>query len=177
MTTRKLPQSSAWVASMRLFNRDGVVDLVPNAYVWARIFPTIVAKRPPLRARTTIWDDMEYVNSFVNTHLRFMTDMGQWGQEEYWSTVDEILERRTGDCEDFAILKLAGLMDMGYKFDHFCIPVVKQPDGQGHAVLAFVNPLYTPLILDNKKSRVYPDIQADYTPCYAYGYRENWRFQ
>lgn len=162
---------------MRLFNRDGFVDLVPNAYVWARIFPTIVAERPPLRARTNLWNDMDYINWYVNTNLRYVRDYDLWGVEEHWATVDEILQRGAGDCEDFAILKWAGLRDMGYNMNHFCIPVVKRPDGSGHAVLAYINTLTNPLILDNLTSRVYPDIEANYTPHYAYGYRENWRFQ
>ena len=36
-----------------------------------------------------------------------------YGKLDYWAKPSEILERRAGDCEDFAILKMAALLRAG----------------------------------------------------------------
>lgn len=160
---------------MRLFSKSGSVDMVPNAYVWARILPSLNVRRSPLMAKSDYLYDLQYINNFVNRRLRTSTDSRLWGKDEYWPTVDEIMSKRAGDCEDFAILKLSGLHDMGYSLNDFCVAVVRDEKRQGHAVLAYINSS-VPLILDNRYDRVYRDVEVNYDPAYGYGYKQNWRF-
>lgn len=59
---------------------------------------------------------LEAVNWYVNKRIRYVDDQQQHGRADVWSTADESLNRRKGDCEDYAIAKLqmlrrAGLAD------------------------------------------------------------------
>lgn len=71
----------------------------------------------------------EAINRYVNNRIKYASD-----RVDYWQTPEESEDRRTGDCEDFAILKRALLLRAGY--DSVMIvgydPVLRA----NHAVLA-----------------------------------------
>ena len=48
------------------------------------------------------------VNQYVNNTIEYVSD-----SSDYWQTGEETLSREAGDCEDFAILKLEMLADLG----------------------------------------------------------------
>lgn len=59
---------------------------------------------------------LEAINWYVNKRIRYVDDQQQYRRADVWSTADESLNRRKGDCEDYAIAKLqmlrrAGLAD------------------------------------------------------------------
>lgn len=41
---------------------------------------------------------------FVKDYLTYKPDINVWKMPEYWQTVDETIDKQTGDCEDGAIL-------------------------------------------------------------------------
>jgi len=76
------------------------------------------------------WAAMIEVNNHYNTTVLPLTDMQIWGREELWSFPDDV-----GDCEDFVLAKRHRLKEMGFHPSNLLITVVRQPNGEGHAVL------------------------------------------
>ena len=54
-----------------------------------------------------IKERLEAVNWYVNRRVHFVDDSIAWGRADVWSAADETLNRGRGDCEDYAIAKLA----------------------------------------------------------------------
>lgn len=56
---------------------------------------------------------LEAVNWYVNKRVRFVDDQVRWGRADVWSAASETLNAGKGDCEDYAIAKLAMLRRAG----------------------------------------------------------------
>lgn len=97
------------------------------------------------------------VNSAVNSAVAPKTDMEIWGQEEVWSYPTSV-----GDCEDYVLAKRRMLMQRGIQPANLLITVVRQPNGDGHAVLT-VRTTGGDFILDNLDQRVLPWERTVYT--------------
>lgn len=54
------------------------------------------------------------INYIVNQY-RYVPDIVNYNKKDYWATPFEFFKNRGGDCEDFAITKLALLRDIGIK--------------------------------------------------------------
>lgn len=52
----------------------------------------------------------EEVNARVNRAIRYVADV-----EDYWQAPEETFERGAGDCEDFALAKMACLQRLGWR--------------------------------------------------------------
>ena len=76
------------------------------------------------------WAHMVKINNHVNTTVTPLTDMEIWGQPEVWSFPTDV-----GDCEDYVLLKRQLLIEKGFHPSNLLITVVRQPNGEGHAVL------------------------------------------
>ncbi|WP_306119979.1 MULTISPECIES: transglutaminase-like cysteine peptidase [unclassified Roseitalea] len=109
------------------------------------------------------WQAMIDVNNQVNTTVRPLTDMQIWGREELWSYPTDV-----GDCEDYVLEKRKRLIDRGFHPSNLLITVVRQPNGDGHAVLT-VRTDRGEFILDNLVGQI--DDWRD-TP-YTYLKRQN----
>jgi hypothetical protein len=79
-------------------------------------------------------------NTAVNEYLTYKPDSG-----DYWQSPEESLKYRTGDCEDYAILKADALGGGD-------IHVVYVPDQGHHAIL-----YYQGYYLDNRFSFIYDE--------------------
>jgi predicted transglutaminase-like cysteine proteinase len=82
--------------------------------------------------------------------------MQMWGKEEVWS-----YPGRYGDCEDYALEKRRELMDVGVPAGDLLMTVVRQPNGDGHAVLT-VHTSLGDFILDNLEPRILVWTDTDY---------------
>ena len=71
------------------------------------------------------------------------------------------LPDRKGDCEDFVLLKRRDLIDKGWPVGALLITVVRQQNGDGHAVLTVLTDRGD-LVLDNLEPRVKLWSQTDY---------------
>lgn len=116
---------------------------------------------------------VEAINKFVNTHP-YVTDLVNWGVDDYWETPREFLERN-GDCEDYAIAKFLSLRFLGFDNDSLRIVVLKDLNLQiYHAVLA----VYLDgdiLALDNQiKAVVSTERIRHYRPIYSINERFWW---
>ena len=107
---------------------------------------------------------LKRVNEFFNQKILFGDDIKIWGTPDYWATPLEVLGRREGDCEDFAIAKYVTLKLLGVPSSKMRLNYVKARLGgpqsqivQAHMVLSYYQaPEEEPLILDNLISDIRP---------------------
>ena len=97
------------------------------------------------------------INNLVNTMVRPRTDMEIWGVEERWS----FPVNGVGDCEDYALEKQRLLVKAGVPLGDLMVTVVRQPNGDGHAVLT-VRTDHGDFILDNLEGRILEWDATDY---------------
>lgn len=74
-------------------------------------------------------------NNFINANFKYIEDKTLYGKSDYWATPTEFLANKGGDCEDFAIAKYATLAKNGVDKKNMRLLLVKQSDGQHHAIL------------------------------------------
>lgn len=102
------------------------------------------------------WRTIIDVNNFVDTTIEPRTDMQVYGVPEYWA-----YPKKYGDCEDYALLKRKMLMADGIPAGDLLMTVVRQKNGDGHAVLT-VHTDRGDFILDNLDPRVRLWSNTDY---------------
>jgi predicted transglutaminase-like cysteine proteinase len=95
------------------------------------------------------WKDLERVNVWVNTNIKPMTDMDHWGVVERWNYPDD----GYGDCEDYVLLKRRMLMQAGWAREALLITVVRDKNGDGHAILT-VKTDKGEFVLDNQTNDI-----------------------
>jgi predicted transglutaminase-like cysteine proteinase len=95
------------------------------------------------------WQDLQRVNLWVNTHVKPMTDMDHWGVVERWNYPDD----GYGDCEDYVLAKRKMLTQEGWPRAALLITVVRDRNGDGHAVLT-VKTDKGEFILDNQSNDI-----------------------
>lgn len=95
--------------------------------------------------------DLEKVNRSINEAVEPLTDMEHFGETERWSyPVDG-----KGDCEDYVLAKRKALIERGWPASVLLITVVRDRDGDGHAVLTVVTDRGD-LVLDNQATEILP---------------------
>ena len=111
----------------------------------------------PVKLTRDLWKEIVSINNAVNTKVMPRTDMENWGEEEVWSFPDGV-----GDCEDYVLEKRHELMTAGIPAGSLLITVVRQPNGDGHAVLT-VRTSNGDYVLDNLEPRVLAWRKTQYT--------------
>jgi predicted transglutaminase-like cysteine proteinase len=113
------------------------------------------------------------VNRFVN-QWRPEPDISNYQQDDFWSSPLTFL-RRSGDCEDYAIMKYVSLREVGFAAEQIRIVVVRDLlRDLPHAVLAvhIDEEIY---ILDNLFQAVLPQRRVrQYLPYYSVNERARW---
>jgi predicted transglutaminase-like cysteine proteinase len=109
---------------------------------------------PRLEARDIVltqkaWKDLVRINRWVNDHVKPITDLEHWGVVERWSYPDD----GYGDCEDYVLLKRKMLVQAGWPRQALLITVVRDRQGEGHAVLT-VKTDKGEFILDNQNEEI-----------------------
>jgi predicted transglutaminase-like cysteine proteinase len=131
-------------------------------YEFCQQLPQECRQKTPNRAPTeltrTLWATIVAVNNSVNTTVTPRTDMEMWGKEEVWSYPTSGF----GDCEDYVLEKRRRLMKAGMPAGDLLITVVRQPNGDGHAVLT-VRTSLGEFILDNLEPKVLAWTDTEYT--------------
>ena len=103
-----------------------------------------------------VWAKLISVNNAVNTSIFPRTDQEIYGKPEYWNYPET-----QGDCEDFVLLKQYMLERDGLPASALLVTVVRQPNGEGHAVLT-VRTDRGDYVLDNLDDRVLLWTDTDY---------------
>ena len=124
----------------------GWVEFCAEHPVECRVAP-IAARDVVLSNRA--WSDLTRINKWVNENVKPMTDLEHWGVVEKWSYPDD----GYGDCEDYVLLKRRMLMEAGWPRAALLITVVREKNGNGHAVLT-VKTDKGEFILDNQEERI-----------------------
>ncbi|MBB6488792.1 transglutaminase-like cysteine peptidase [Rhizobium lusitanum] len=119
-------------------------------------------------AGASIRDKINTINYTVNHAIRYATDMETYHETDHWAKPSEALSRQQGDCEDYAILKMAALYNAGVDLDQMALVVLfDQKRHFYHAVLS-VSVNGNNLILDNMRDEVLSDKRiAEYLPLYS----------
>jgi predicted transglutaminase-like cysteine proteinase len=94
------------------------------------------------------WDKIVEVNTAVNVSIMPRTDLEMYGEAEYWT-----YPKTEGDCEDYALLKQYMLEKADLPRSALLVTVVRQPNGDGHAVLT-VRTDRGDFVLDNLQDKV-----------------------
>jgi predicted transglutaminase-like cysteine proteinase len=115
-------------------------------------------RHAPVELTRALWAEIVAVNNAVNIRVAPRTDMEMWGKEEVWSFPDN----GEGDCEDYVLEKRRKLMQAGVPAGNLLVTVVRQPNGDGHAVLT-VRTSMGDFVLDNLEPKVLAWTDTDYT--------------
>ncbi len=116
------------------------------------------ASRAPVELTRPLWAQIIAVNNKVNSEVAPRTDLEMWGVEERWSYP----VTGEGDCEDYVLEKRRLLMDIGVPAGSLLITVVRQTNGDGHAILT-VRTDRGDFVLDNLEPLVKLWSETDYT--------------
>jgi predicted transglutaminase-like cysteine proteinase len=99
------------------------------------------------------------LNRAINLSIRPVSDMEQYGVEEFWASPLTAFSSGAGDCEDYAIAKYAALRELGFSADDVRLVVVHdRASNEDHAVAA-VRYQGRWLILDNRTLAVRADAE------------------
>lgn len=143
---KKIPQ---WERILRLYGNKRNIDSDfsgKQAQAWNGL-KAAVSKMP-------LMDKLQEVNKFFN-RWPYRTDMDLYGIIDYWATPAEFI-KNSGDCEDYAIIKMFALIQLGVNPDDMRVVLLKdQIRNIDHAVLAVYagEEIY---ILDNVSPLVLP---------------------
>lgn len=103
------------------------------------------------------WKQMVEVNNFSNSTIKPVTDLEFYNTEEHWA-----YPKSYGDCEDYVLMKRHMLIQQGWPPSALLITVVRQPNGEGHAVLT-VRTDRADYILDNLNNKILQWNETEYT--------------
>jgi predicted transglutaminase-like cysteine proteinase len=104
------------------------------------------------------FQEIEEVNSAVNTAVAPITDFELYGKPEVWTYP----AANKGDCEDYVLLKRRMLVQRGFPESTLLITVVRDENTEGHAVLT-VRTDGGDFVLDNKRRDVVRWAETPYT--------------
>lgn len=103
------------------------------------------------------WDELVEINASTNAAVEPVSDLELYDQTEHWA-----YPRSYGDCEDYVLMKRKLLMERGWPPSALLITVVRQPNGEGHAVLT-VRTDRADLVLDNLRPEIHSWENTPYT--------------
>ncbi|WP_348644341.1 MULTISPECIES: transglutaminase-like cysteine peptidase [unclassified Mesorhizobium] len=120
-------------------------------------------------------EKLSFVNSSINRLIAYRKDSVVYGKLDYWAKPSEVLEHRAGDCEDFAILKMAALLRAGIPAQSMSLVVLQDRRRKFfHAVLS-VSTASGAFILDSLGNAVMRDSDLpDYVPLYSFSTDRAW---
>lgn len=111
--------------------------------------PRTETVEPAVRLTPALWKQLVTVNAYYNSTILPMTDMDQYHVADFWTYPDS----GYGDCEDYQLAKQRELVKDGWPQSDLLMAVVRQKDGEGHAVL-IVRTDRGDFVLDNQDSLI-----------------------
>ncbi|MDB5595201.1 MAG: transglutaminase family protein cysteine peptidase [Hyphomicrobiales bacterium] len=92
---------------------------------------------------------IQKINLWVNSNITAKSDVEHWNVVDRWDYPSD----GYGDCEDYVLLKRKMLMEEGFPRQALLVTVVKDEQGDGHAVLT-VKTSKGEFVLDNMQDEV-----------------------
>lgn len=118
---------------------------------------------------------LDLVNREVNRNIRYVSDRESYGDLDHWASPDEILARSEGDCEDFAILKMAALIRAGVPAGSMSLVVLRDQKFEVYHAVLTVKTSQGIFVLDNLRDRVLPDTAlTSYQPLFSLSKDRAW---
>ncbi|MBX7542013.1 transglutaminase-like cysteine peptidase [Qipengyuania sphaerica] len=122
--------------------------------------------------RVTGGNPVAMINTWVNWRVRYEDDRAG----DVWSSAPTTLTRGFGDCEDFALAKMALLRELGIPADDMYLVLLRDRQKTDHAVLAVKQGSHF-MILDNRTDKVLPATMVfDYTPTFGFSGPFAWTY-
>lgn len=145
------------------FARTGGATSIPIGHAeFCRTYPAECRGYPRHIELETLdegrWAQLVGINDQMNRQIVPVSDLDLYNVDELWTYPDGY-----GDCEDIALAKRAALIASGWDPSTLLMAVVRQPNGEGHAVL-MARTDRGDLILDNQDGliRLWSDTPYQY---------------
>lgn len=162
---RKLPALDKLKASYSLEGRQALLDCSTRDCSAAE---SRLAETLGVMSERGLAEKAAAVNAAVNRLVTYRKDIDHYRMLDYWATPRETLARQAGDCEDYALLKMALLEELGVAASSMSVVVLKDESRDlFHAILALETGQGY-LVLDNMQDRVLRDSNLPhYAPFYS----------
>lgn len=112
----------------------------------------------PVPLTDIAWSELDEINRRFNHEIKPVTDEAYYARREFWTYPDP---DGYGDCEDYALAKRRALVEMGWPSSALLMALVRQSNGDAHAVLVAITDLGD-FVLDNLVGDVLGWDQTDY---------------
>lgn len=123
-------------------------------------------------------DEMEIlqrVNLWVNHQIAYVNDDRNYRDDDYWATAGQTIARGSGDCEDFAILKMQMLVAAGIDGDRVKLVLLRDLAVNADHALLLVQSHAGKLVLDNMTDRLYDgSVSNDVRPILSFSGAKRW---
>ena len=126
----------------------------------ARRFLSIVENGRQRQGRARLGE----INRAINLSIRPMSDLAQYGVEDYWASPLASLSSGAGDCEDYAIAKYVALEESGIASADLQLEIVRDVEHQATHAVVEVRYKDEWLILDNRTLLIMNTEQTHYHP-------------
>lgn len=162
---RKLPALDKLKASYTPDGRQALIDCGARSCSPAE---AQLARTLGTMPETSLAEKAAAVNAAVNSLVAYRKDIDHYRTLDYWATPRETLARQAGDCEDYALLKMALLEELGVAASSMSVVVLKDESRDlFHAILALQTGQGY-LVLDNMQDPVLRDRDLPhYAPFYS----------
>lgn len=111
---------------------------------------------------------LDSVNAEINNRIRYRRDIDTHGRMDQWSSPSQTLARGTGDCEDYALLKMAVLAARGIPLDDMTVVILFDTKRKFYHAVLSVEVNGNHYILDNMRNQVLADSQLpNYQPLFS----------
>lgn len=135
----------------------------------------MVLARAEITKSTNEAELLEHVNLFVNHRVAYRADDRNHSERDIWSSASETLARGSGDCEDFAILKLQLLRAAGLDGKRMKLVLLRDLSLNADHALLLIRSASGWVALDNLNDRVYEASQAtDARPILSFSENRRW---
>jgi predicted transglutaminase-like cysteine proteinase len=141
-------------ASGVVFAATGDETSIPYGWIdfcnrYASECPDTTLEPQPIDYSSQAMRQIRAINAQVNRAIEPVSDMDHWGVIDQWDYPTD----GKGDCEDYALLKRRQLIKAGFPRQALLMTVVKEKNGDGHAVL-MVKTTRGDFVLDNLSDEV-----------------------
>ena len=119
-------------------------------------------------------EQLEKLNPAINQMAEYADDDVIYGVEDYWATPAEFFKGRA-DCEDYALVKLFSLLELGFAPDQLRLAIVKDRRRQVlHAILAVRLEGKTYVMDSLENEPVEQQAVLKYEPVYSLNTKARW---
>ena len=117
---------------------------------------------------SSVRDKLNFVNHEVNRRIKYRKDIDSHGRLDQWSSPSQTLASGFGDCEDYALLKMAVLEAQGFALQDMTVVILYDKKRHFYHAILSVEVQGTHYILDNMRDQVLADSRLpDYQPLFS----------